>query len=576
MNTAVITLTVGRDYERIAALTHPTLKAYAEKIGAKFICINQRSFPNTVPVGYEKLRIPELFEIHNLDRAIFLDSDLIVREDCPSLFQFVPEGWFGAFNEGEWMDDRKKSLVEASKLFKVSLVESEKWGTRYYNTGVMVFDKSHLKVFERPDEYHNQFYEQSWLNIQLNRKLKLEYIKNVGVQFNRMSHVDVTSTVLNTRWENYIIHYAGVAKELGNDSLLSGIREDLARWEEMKKENRGYEIPRKFKISIGGGLGDQIDSEPVVREIRRLYPHDHLIVASHWPEIYQDLPYHLDEVVDIRTHYNTNDIVHVFHTYAGPDTEAGNYLTHVLMNSTDFSSQLTIRRQLPPEKKLIKIRYTEEQCQSMLSKLKLAKSDLKDAVLIHPGRSWYTKTLDSQVWNDAILKMKADGVKLILVGKNDNYLGPRRGPDNIGLTNVDVSECIFADARDKLSVKETLALIDHSFALVSNDSAPIHLAGATDCWILGFFTAKHPEFVLPHRLDPKTGEISQRHKVIELNSRPKCWPCNVDAVTTKPSEVRADHCLNFEKQHECHPTAEKIASEVKYLVRGHMVVEYAT
>ena len=40
MKKAVVTLTIGKKFETLAQLTHPTLKAYANKIGADFIVLS--------------------------------------------------------------------------------------------------------------------------------------------------------------------------------------------------------------------------------------------------------------------------------------------------------------------------------------------------------------------------------------------------------------------------------------------------------------------------------------------------------------------------------------------------------
>lgn len=563
MKKAVVTLCIGSAYGKLAEATHPTLKAYADKIGAEFVVIRTRVLPANVPIGYEKIQLAGLLDQY--DRIVFMDTDLIVRPDTPSLFEFVPEGWFGAFNEGDWME-REAVYGPAVDALQMSLLKPKDWGKRYYNTGVMVFEKQHKEIFQKPPVWIDSFYEQTYLNIQMNRCLKWDFIKNIGTQFNRMSHVDPVART-DSRWENYIIHYAGTnvgggwATELRpGETLVDLVKRDLKTWDEMRES--GYHIKRKYKISVGGGLGDQIDAEPLVRELRRLYPKDHLIVASHWPELFEGLDYPIEETVDIRKHYNTQDIVHVFHTYSDPTQDAWNYMTHVLMESTNFSSLLSIRRQLPPEKKEIQIRYRAEHKITMLEKLGVTEDWLKDAILIHPGRSWPTKTIAVSTWNEVVKNLTQQGKKVVLIGKNENYSGPRRGADTIGLVQgLEIPKEV-VDARDKLSIKESLALLDSAFALVSNDSAPIHLAGATNIWIIGIFTAKHPAFVLPWRKDA-AGNFTQQHKTLECNLRPACWPCNVNAVHTKPSEVRADHCLNFDKLFECHPSAEMILRTIE-------------
>ena len=74
------------DYKLLAAITHPTLEAYAERIGAKFIVLGKSEIHKLLQYDYE--------------RIILVDSDLIIRPDTPSLFDVVPEGWVGAYNYG--------------------------------------------------------------------------------------------------------------------------------------------------------------------------------------------------------------------------------------------------------------------------------------------------------------------------------------------------------------------------------------------------------------------------------------------------------------------------------------------
>lgn len=537
MKTAVITVCIGKKYEDLSRLTHPTLKAYADRIGADFIVIDKRMFPDTVPIGYEKLQFQNYLDTY--DRMIQMDTDLIVRSDTPSLFNVVPYGEFAAFNEGEWIPLRLREFQEGIKAFGLSAPNFDK---QYYNTGVMVFDRTHRHLFDQPHEFISHYYEQTWLNIQLARYgFK---IKGLGCQFNRMTHMDMH--LKDHRLEAYVVHYAGAPSE----ELLPIVTEDLMQWHKMKRN--GYHIKKTIKVSVGGGLGDQICAEPIVREIRRLYPKDRIVVASHWPELFTDLPYEVD-VVDIRKHF-LPDLYTVFHTYSPPEDEAWKYMTHVFSHSTDFSSQIALRRILPPEKKTIMLRYTPKQRLSMMAKLRLMDGDLKGAICLHPGRTWRTKTMPSEFWESIIEGLLCLDRPIVLFGKD--------GKDLQGLVPVKISSTKIIDARDRLDLKESLALIDQSDIMVSNDSAPIHLAGATDVWIVGIFTAKHTSFVVPFR------HGRQDYKTLELNLRPSCWPCSVDAITTTPTEVRADYCINYDDQLCCFPTSDMVIDAIKSIDSG--------
>ena len=542
---AVITLTMGTEYNAIAQLTHPTLKAYAKKIGADFHVIEDRVLRHNVPIGYEKIQLKEFLKKYH--RIIFIDTDIIVRPDTPDLFTFVPEGWFGALNEGEWMPGRIKSLENSCKEFGLA---APHFKNQYYNTGVMVLEQRHAEILEEPPIYIDHFYEQSYLNIMLARNLVK--IRNLSINFNRMSFVDGLGVTKEHYLESHIVHYASQLKQLGLSGLCTQIQNDLATWEQLKFKN--YHIPKVYKISISGGLGDQIEAEPVVREVCRLYPYDKIYVASHWPEIFEDLPYAKGRLfpIDIRKHFIQEEISQVFNTYSPPEDEAWKYMTHVFSHSCDFSSNLAIRRVLPPEKKTIVLGYTSAHLKSMCKKLGVEKSYFSDAILVHPGRSWPTKTMTPEFWERIINDLIAQGKKVVLFGKD--------GKDLQGIIPVNIDLDKVLDARDKLTLKESLALLDNSFMLISNDSAPIHMAGATDIWIVGIYTAKHPAFVIPWR------KSSQTYKIISVQKEPDCWPCNVDAVTTSLDEVRADFCTNLENPLCCFPTAQQVLDAIKDVI----------
>jgi lipopolysaccharide biosynthesis glycosyltransferase len=542
---AVVTLTMGVEYEAIAKITHPTLKAYAKKIGADFHVISEKKLKHNVPVGYEKLQLADYLKDYH--RIIFIDSDIIIRPDTPDLFKITPEGWFGAFNEGEWMPERVKALEGCCKELGIS---APYFKDQYYNTGVIVFEQRHADVFVEPPKYIDHFYEQSYLNIMFARNLCK--MKNLPSSLNRMSFVDALKLSKDHYLESYIVHYAGQLKQLQLSGLYKQIQQDLDSWKQLKSKN--YHIPKVIKVSISGGLGDQIEAEPVLREICQLHPYDNIYVASHWPEIFEDLPYAKGRItsIDIRKHFIKEDIYYVYNTYSPPEDDAWKYMTHVFCHSCDFSSNLSIRRVLPPEKKTIVLGYTVEHLNNMYKKLNKPKGWFNDAILIHPGRSWPTKTMPSNFWEEIIDDLLKQNKKVILFGKD--------GKDLQGLISIKCDDTKIVDARNILTLKESLALLDNAHMLISNDSAPIHMAGATDIWIVGIYTAKHPAFVIPYR------KGRQDYKSIQVQNEPKCWPCNINAVVTSNDEVRADFCNNYDKPFCCFPSSINILDAIKNIL----------
>jgi lipopolysaccharide biosynthesis glycosyltransferase len=84
---AVFTLNIDGNYSpEICALTRPFLEGYARRIGAKFIEITKREFPEW-PVVYEKLQIHDLGR--DYDWSIYFDSDTLVHPDLFDITEVI-------------------------------------------------------------------------------------------------------------------------------------------------------------------------------------------------------------------------------------------------------------------------------------------------------------------------------------------------------------------------------------------------------------------------------------------------------------------------------------------------------
>ena len=242
-------------YQEIAKITHTTIEAYAKKIGAKFVVLPNYNISQLADYDYE--------------RIIFVHSDIIIRPDTPSLFEVVPKGWIGAYNYGQ----RVSSDLTAFASTK-NLPEPKPWSNRWYSSGVVVVDADHI------DHLFNITSEEDF-NYYLNHT-DHDHILDIGPRFNRMPYFDQFSNHYQ-RFEFYIIHYSQLIQQIDVENLKHIIQEDLKIWESLKEKD--YHIPRPIIVNMGGGLGDQICAEPIVRELRRLHPYDYLLIKSHWPEL---------------------------------------------------------------------------------------------------------------------------------------------------------------------------------------------------------------------------------------------------------------------------------------------------
>lgn len=216
MRKAVVSIAFGDAYSKVAELSHPTFAAYAKRCDADYVVIRNRVFRDNIHPHWEKLRIGSMLEWY--DRVIYLDTDMIVASDAPSLFEVVPFKCFGAMNEALY-GDRLNDLEEGGVQHGLSgLVFSE---YRYYNLGVMVFDKNHEELFRLPANFTDRgMPEQTCINLRL---LKSSIpVVDVGLAFNRLYCVMPTERYL----EGFIIHYAGWPNS-DRDGMLLKMREDL-------------------------------------------------------------------------------------------------------------------------------------------------------------------------------------------------------------------------------------------------------------------------------------------------------------------------------------------------------------
>lgn len=244
--------------------------------------------------------------------------------------------------------------------------------------------------------------------------------------------------------------------------------------------NRGES--RQLSITVAGGLGDQICAEPVLRYMRdTFYGKDDIVILTQYPLLFKHLPYQCfdeDQVFKtIRSCANTHP----------PDFTAINFhRTHPV----DFIALLLLRRQLPRAAKTIQIHYSDV----AKAKIQSFGIDFKKSVIVHPGISWASKTFPLEFWQSVIDLLSKD-FQVVVVG---NYAGKSKHRHHAtGHLPVRADHCV--DLREKLSLEDLFALIAHVPVLVTNDSGPVHAAGAFDNHIGLIPTCKHPDYILPYR-----------------------------------------------------------------------------
>jgi ADP-heptose:LPS heptosyltransferase/lipopolysaccharide biosynthesis glycosyltransferase len=483
---AITTIVSGEKYKAIWERVESYFIAYAERCDAELIVMSEGDVPSA---HWLKFGMYDLLH-KQFDRIAFIDADILIRPDTPSLFDIVPEDQFGIFNEG-FYTPRSMCIHEVKKVYNVELPN---WnGADYYNTGVMIVSRQRRHIFKVNGEIknlRNAFGEQTYLNMRIMQSGVKVF--PLHFDFNRMNILDRLTGM--TRLNSYLVHYAGFDFQFGEGSVLKALDRDIELW----KQNPEYKYKRQLFIWSFGGLGDVICAEPVIRFIReKAYPNEDIYVMTRNPELYAHIPnLHIsdeypkgdfDAVYEMNTHFVGHNQFHAL-------------VPHSLVHPVDWISMATMGRQLTDPEKEIHLQYTDED----LEEVKKIYPQPEELVLIHPGRGWETKTFPKEWWEQVITGIRSAGCKVALIGKEIN--------SEHGYVKTDGE--IDADFRDKISIKELIALIAKSQLLITNDSVPVHIAGAFDTKIILIPSCKHPDRILPYRKGTKYHRSKALYKKI--------------------------------------------------------------
>lgn len=470
---AILTIVSGDKYQKIWSLCEPFFNAYADKCDADLLVL--RDIPSHLPSPHwAKFVIYDLLH-KSYSRIAFIDADAIIRPDTPSLFDIVPEDEFGIFNEGHYTP-RSVCLHEVKKVYDVDLPT---WNGRdYYNTGVMVVSRKHRHIFKVQDQIkplRNSFGEQTYLNMRIMQSG--EKVCLLNHRFNRMSLMDRLTGM--SRLDSYIVHYAGF-DVMGGPTILESMQRDIDEW----AKNPEYKYKQKIFIWSFGGAGDVVDAEPTVRFIReKAYPDADIYIMTKHPELYDHIKgVHIsdtypEEKFDAVLEFNTHFIEHgQFHSI----------VPHSQVHPVDWITQAILGRTLDIKDREIHLEYSQED----LEEVHKVSAATEKMVLLHAGRGWPSKTFPKTWWETVINALQAHNVKVGLIGKEVN--------EDHGYVKIDVPDGV-VDFRDKLSMKGLIALIAHAPVLITNDSLPLHVAGAFDNHIVFIPTCKRPDCLLPYR-----------------------------------------------------------------------------
>ena len=277
-------------------------------------------------------------------------------------------------------------------------------------------------------------------------------------------------------------------------------------------------VEKNILIKTWGGLGDQICAEPTLRFAIKTFKDCKISLASEAPELFSHLSFH--RVFDLRQELPNYSKFLTFDTITSPDDSnlVWQFISHMITNCVDFPSMCAFRCQLPIADK--EIQLSDKAPEGMIPFLSTYE---KNRIYVHAGRHWQSKTFPKSWWDSVLAHIIKGGAVPVLIGGDHDK--------NRGTVDVDTKGCI--DLRNKTSIAETVWLLKRAKVLLTNDSAPLHMAAAGDAWIGFIATCKHPDMIMHWR----HGQWAWREKNLGLGG---IWDV-LDYCPNKDSDVTAEN-----------------------------------
>jgi len=249
-----------------------------------------------------------------------------------------------------------------------------------------------------------------------------------------------------------------------------------------------------------GGLGDIICAEPVFRfGINHVFTEsDDIVIASDLPEIFSHLEgdhVTIQSLTEINAQASKyKNLYQLRKTFIDKQT-AVQGIVHQTMHVVDYMSLVCLQMAMPDkEKRVVLEQPTPSEVESITAKFKEVGVCLKRTLLLHPGKTWSSRTIPEDWWDKFNQLAQDSNIPVCAIGKT-NSTRPGAVPVSvIELKNI-------PSLINKLSLRELITAVACSWGVITNESCPIIISGAFDNYLFAFATFRPWEMVKPYGHD---------------------------------------------------------------------------
>ncbi len=253
----------------------------------------------------------------------------------------------------------------------------------------------------------------------------------------------------------------------------------------------------RLLIRMTGGIGDNVCAEPAVRYAINHFPDTQVSVIGEDPDLFRHLPlknlWHSKKV-----HPDLNKFL-VLDSFMQDGELTNDFLAPAFIHCVDYPTLLMFRSQIPRADRCIKLVPTEDEMKHARTLI-----NPQTDILVHAGQSWPSKTMPKDWWDAVLERIVAMGLRPVLIGSQIKHEQQPRG-------TVDVNPWGCLDLRNRLTIMGSVALMHTAKVVLTNDSAPLHLAASSEAWIGFLNTIRHPEINTHYRNGGEFGWRMQNH-----------------------------------------------------------------
>jgi lipopolysaccharide biosynthesis glycosyltransferase len=207
---AIVVLNLWDD--RMVPNARNSIQHAANRWGVKYVEIARPLYAGGRDAYLEKMSLDQ--HCASFDRVVYFDRDVVVRSDCPNLFELVePSEWGAVLSEQEGHHFHQSIMDKLSPICN-SLGATLNVEQQYFNSGALVFNPSfHASVFQYARNlasFHDysswQVSDQGLLSIAVSI-LRSRYLRILDSNYNRCGAPcwqDWTPEM-----KSYVLHFCG-------------------------------------------------------------------------------------------------------------------------------------------------------------------------------------------------------------------------------------------------------------------------------------------------------------------------------------------------------------------------------